>query len=371
MATKFSNVKVSRENFNMEAFHKEMQRLRKLPPSSGGKDMTLKQMLSETYGADYTPEKFYAELGIDLKGMTVDKLINTSDLTRWLFPEIFRDAIRTGLEYAPFYSRLIAGEERVEGTGITMPKLTTPPADDVRLRDTAEAATITEGVLVIWEEKQVTIKKKARGLKQSYESIMFTPINLARIYFEELGARLGSDLDKELITILLNGDQGDNSEAAPVIGAAVANTLAYTDLARAWIRFQRIGRRSSVMLMSEADAITILNMPQFENKNPAGGTNAAGVTLNVNTPLPSSQDILVHSSMPTGKILFVDVARAVIQLTAMPLLIESERIVARQLNGEYVSIITGFANIFKNGRMVLDYTTNLTTNPGPTANDAA
>lgn len=364
MPTKFSGVGVSPDTFNMEAFHKEMQRTRK--SISGGTDLTLKSYLEETYGPEYSPERFYRDLEIDLKGVTVEKLLNTSDLTRWLFPEIFRDAIRQGLEYAPFYTRLVAGEERVEGTGITMPKLVVPESpDDVRLRDTFQGATITEGRIVGWEEKQVTIKKKARGLKQTYESIMFTPINLATIYFEELGARLGADLDSDVIEVLINGDQADGSEAAPVIGATTAGTLSYIDIARAWIRFKRIFRNSSVMLTTEADAITILNMPQFEQKNPSPGQTPSGVSLTVNTPLPSNQEILVHSKIPANKIIMADVERALFQLTAMPLLVESERIVSRQINGEYVSIITGFANIFNDGRLILDYSTSLATNPGP------
>lgn len=364
MPTTFSKVRPSSE-FNMKHFHFEMQRIRQ----SEHRDVTLKQYLSETYGAEYTPEKFYHDIGVDLKGMTVNKMLNTGELSRWLFPEIFRDAIRTGLEYTPFFSRLITGEETIESTGLTMPKLEMPTADDVRLRATAEGASITTGKMKVWKEKQVTIKKKARGLEQSYESILFTPIDLARIYFEELGARLGADLDRDLIDIAVNGDQADASEAAPVIGATTANTLAYTDIARAWIRFKRINRNSAAMIMTEADAITVLNMSQFERKNPPGGTSISGVTLNVNTPLPSDQDIYVHTAQPTKKITFIDPARAFVQLTAMPLLVESERVVNQQREGEYVSIITGFANVFKDGRLVLDYATDLTTNPGPTVQD--
>lgn len=355
--SKLASVQVNRE-FSTKAFHMEMQQLRQK-----GVDITLKGYLEGVYGEDMTPERFYAQVGVDLKTMTVEKLINTGDLTRWLFPEIFRDAIRLGLVYAPFYSRLVTGEERIESTGVTMPNI---PFNDINLRVTGEGATITEGELV-WGEKQVTIKKKARGLKQSYESIMFTPINLATIYFEDVGTRLGADLDKELIDIAINGDQADGSAAAPVMGAATANTLLYTDIARVWVRYQRINRRSAAMLASEADAITILNMTQFQNSLPAGGQSPSGVTLSVNTPLPQNQDIFVHSSVPTGKIVFVDTTRAFVQLTAMPLLVESERLVQRQVTGQYASIITGFANIFKDGRIILDYTTSLATNPGPVA----
>jgi hypothetical protein len=356
------------ESFPMEAFHKEMQRLRK-----NHKDVTFKGYLEANYGVNgegkpnMTPEAFYRELGIDLNELTVEKMLNTSELNRWLFPEIFRDAIRRGLEYTPFHSGLVAANETIAGTGLTMPFMdfTGINRDEVKLRDTGEGATITEGEVIAWREKQVTIRKKARGLKQTYESIMFTPIDLAAIFFEELGTQLGADLDRELINIAINGDQADGSESAPVIGATVAGTLTFTDLTRAWIRFRRIGRNSTVMLTNEADAITILNMPEFQRTQIPNGVAPSGITLNIATPLPTSQDIFVHDAVPATKIIFVDRARAFVQLTAMPLLIESEKIVNRQIEGQYVSIITGFANIFRDGRLVLDYSTTVVANPGP------
>lgn len=361
MANKFSKITVGKE-YNMKAFHAEMQKQRQQ-----GKDVSLKQFLAATYGEDYTPEKFYGELGIDLNGLTVEKMLNTGDLTRYLFPEVFRDAIVRGLEYTPIYGRLVTGEENIESTGLTMPKMdwTTVDQEELRLRDTHEGATITEGEIIVWSEKTVNIKKKARGLKQTYESLMFTPIDLARVFFEELGVKLGADLDRDAINVLLNGDQANGSESAPVIGASTANTLTYRDISRAWTRFRRIGRNSSIMLASEADTLTILDMPEFQRTVGAGATTPSSVNLNVVNPLPSSQDIYVTDAVPTGMLVLVDTARAMVQLTAMPLLIETERIVSRQLNGEYVSIITGFANIFKDGRLVLDYRTTIGTNPGP------
>lgn len=367
--TKFSGVPIN-EDFNVKALHDELQRLRKGTKKAGPTDVTLKGYLADSFGPDMTPDAFYAQLGIDLSGgITVDKMLNTEDNeSRWLFPEIVRDAIKRGLEYTPIYTALIAMEETVNGTGITMPflDLTDIDRDEVSLRDVNEGATIPEGEVIGWNEKNVTIRKQARGLKQTYESILFCPINLAAIYFEELGTQMGADLDRALVVVALNGDQNDGSESAPVIGAATANTLLYTDIARAWIRFSRIGRNSQAMLTSEADAITILNLEEFQKSIPANAVAPSGVTLNVRSPLPSSQDIFVHDAVPTGKIIFVDKGRAFVQLTAMPLLIESEKIVSRQVEGQYVSIITGFANIFRDGRLVLDYTTNLTTNPGPT-----
>jgi hypothetical protein len=351
------------DNNLMKTMHDDMQKLRK-----ARKEVTLKSYLAATWDNEMTPDRFYRELGIEPSGMTVEKMLNTSELTKWLFPEIFRDAIRRGLEYTPFYTDLIATEETINSTGITMPFMdwTTIDRDEVRLRDTNEGATITEGEIITWAEKQVSIRKKARGLKQTYESIMFTPIDLAAIFFEELGTQMGSDLDQELIDVAVNGDQEDGSESAPVIGVTTANVLTYADLTRAWIRFRRIGRNSTALLVNETDALTILSMAEFQRTVPAGATQASPVTLNIVSPLPTSQDVYVHDAVPAKKIIMVDRARAFVQLTAMPLLIESERIVSRQIEGEYVSIITGFANIFRDGRMVLDYSTTLGTNPGPT-----
>lgn len=362
--SKFIDIKVGRE-FNMQAFHAEMQQRRE-----DGDDLTFKSYLTEVYGKSYTPEEFYRDAGIDIKGMSVQKMLNTSELSRWLFPEIMRDAIRRGLEYSPIFGQLITGDEPIDSTGVTMPTMDFREidADELRLRDTNEGATITESYIVAWAEKQVSVGKKARGLLQSYESIAFTPLNLATVYFEELGTRLGSDLDADFIDVLINGDQSDGSEAAPVIGATTANTLTYRDLARAWLRFRRINRVSTAMVVNEDDALDIMLMDEFQRTRypNASPDNAGGTTLNFQTPLPTTQDIFVHHAVPAKTIVFVDRARAVAKLTAMPLLIESERIVRRQLQGEFASIITGFANVFRDGRMVLDWSTDIATNPGPT-----
>ena len=352
------------ENLNLEAFHKALQAERQTTKE----DITLKSALEGTFGADMTPAAFYDKMGINLKGMTVDKILNTGEMNRWLFPEIIRDAIRIGLLYTPFYSKLIAGEDSINSTGLTMPYMDYRGIDQnqIRLRDTKEAASITESEVVVWREKQVNITKKARGLLQSYESIQFVPIDLATLYFEELGVRLGADLDSSLISVAINGEQADASEAAPVMGATTANTLTYFDIARVWVRFKRIFRNATVMLMNEADAITVLNMSQFLFIQYPGGVTQSGVTLNVNTPLPTSQDIYVHNAVPDKTIVFVDVSRMAIQITAQPLLTESDKIIRRQMTETFVSIMTGFAILFRDGRIVLSYGTSLATNPGPT-----
>lgn len=342
----------------MKALHDELQAIRRT-----GTDVTLKGYLDNVWPGT-SPDSFYKALDIDLSVMNVNKMIETSEMSRWLFPEIFRDAIRRGLNYAPFYQNLVAVAERIESTGITMPAIDYSGDANVRMRDSSEAATITEGT-VTWSEKQVSIKKKARGIRQSYESIMFIPIRLTTVFFEDMGSRMGADLDADLINVLINGDQADSSEAAPVIGTASGAGIVYKDLVRVWVRMQRLGRPSTAMVMSEANALDVLDLDAFKNKWPSPGASESPTNLRWRTPLPSTQDIYVHANVPAANIIFVDTTKAVAQLTAMPLLIESDRLVNRQVVGDFASIITGFANIFTDARIVMATNTNLTTNPGP------
>lgn len=340
---------------NPRALHKQMQALRQK-----GEDITLREYLPKVFKEEISPEQYYAKLGVNLKDMTVEKLLATDNASRWLFPEIFRDAIRKGLAYAPFYSKLVTGEETIANTGIVMPSFNVSEAD---LRDVNEGADITTGTMS-WGSKNVTIKKRARGLMQTYESIMFTPIKLASIYFEDLGIQLGSELDSDLVNILINGDQADGSEAAVLMGATAAGTLTYADIVRAWVRQNRMNRPSRAMLTNEDTAVTILNMSAFQM--PVKAMGAPLVELNLQSALPANQDLFIHSDVPDSQVIMIDTTKAVTQLTAMKLLIESERIMEKQLNGQYASIITGFANVFADARIILDYSTTIVANPGPT-----
>ena len=349
-----ADIKVVKE-FTARGIHYEMQKMRQ-----NGEDIVLAEFLPIYFEKEYTPSEFYADLNVDLNRMTVQKMIVTDNDSRWLFPEIFRDAIRKGLEYAPFYSKIVTGNETIENTGLTMPYFNQAEAG---LRTTNEGATITEGTMT-WGSKQVTISKRARGLKQTYESIMFCPINLARIYFEDLGILLGAQLDADLIDVLINGDQADGSEAATLMGAVTPATLAYSDIVRVWVRGNRLNRPFSTMITNEEDAVTILNMSAFQM--PVRGLGSPLTSLNLQSPLPSSQNLFVHSDVPSSQVIFVDTSKAIIQLTAMPLLLETEVIVSTQWRGEYASIITGFANIFSDARVILDYSLNITAEPGPT-----
>jgi hypothetical protein len=329
----------------------ELHALRTLSvPGKPAQDITLREHLALQY--ETSPEHLYHSLGIDPNHTTVDFLLTVDDSQRWLVPELFRDAIRLGLLRAPIYPNLIASSETIANPSITMPSFN--PSDAVP-DDLSEGQTIGEGT-VTYQSKDVKIRKQAIGLKLSYEAIQYTSISLLSLFLQDLGSKLGRKLDQACISVLLNGDQANGSQSAASFGTKTGgtqNVLDYASIVKAWVRMQLIGRQPNAALATEAGINEWLNLAEFKNRYL--GTPLK--QLNLKTPIPQDQDVFTApagSALGDHQILFVDSTRAIVQLTSAPLLVENEKIVQRQLDGTYASITTGFANVFRDGRLMLD-----------------
>lgn len=172
------------------------------------------------------------------------------------------------------------------------------------------------------------------------------------IFFEDLGAMLAADHNNEAVLTIVNGDQADLSEAAAVIG--VEDTLLgfqYKDIARVWVRLSLLNRRSTSVIGNEETGLDYLDMAEVKNKDQIG---SALLSTNLKTPLPTDQDLYISVSVPDDQLVFVDASKTLVQLTARSLMLESDRDVKKGLNGSYAQVWTGFANVQRNSRVVLD-----------------
>lgn len=347
-------------------------------------------------------EAFFHELGITQSGTTLDELMSSED-TAWLAPEIIREGIKRGMGLAQreqaelvrraivsqaitgeqtggkawispqifldpimrgaiqrvFYPDLVIREITVGQPTVTMPLL---QLSDAGLTDSAEAATIEEGT-VTYGDKTITLKKKARGLKFTYESIRFNNLDLVALYFEDLGRILGASLNGLAVLALVNGDQVDGSEAPAVIGVEdVPTGFQWKDIARIWVQLSLLGRMSTSIIGNATTALDYLDLPEVKNKNQYG---TALLQTTLKTPLPTEQDLYVSTKVPADELVFEDSSAALIQLTAWPLLLENEKIVSKQIEAAYASIYTGFANFQRNARVVLDRTLTFAAHPFP------
>lgn len=267
---------------------------------------------------------------------------------RFMSREVFLDPVMRGAVQSTFYPDLVIREETVSQPTVTMPQI---EIADALMKDSAEAATIEEG-LVTYGSKDVKLTKKARGFKITYEAIRYNSLSLAQIFFEDAGRILGHTLNGMAVETIINGDQADTSESADVIGVEnTANKVTWYDLARVAIQMSLLGRTGSQLIGNATSALNFLNLAEVKNKQFPGAPLLATM---LKTPLTMPETLFVSPKVTGDKVVIQDPSASMIQLTSAPLLVETEKIISKQIEAAYVSITTGFAKIQRNASIVVD-----------------
>ena len=328
----------------MEEFHRKAMALRS--DKDKPVDISFNDMSKEFF--QISAPELLISLGIDPHFDTIHNIShNTGDLdVRWIIPEIYREALMLGYREGPIWPNIIASEEKTAGLNQIIPFIN---MSDAAPRKVGEAETIPLGQLS-YGQKAFTIFKVGRGISISYEVIQYASLNVVRIFLADFGTKLGHAFDTLALDTLINGDQANGSESAPVLGIANPNTKKYRDLLRVWVRMGRIGRSPSILIGGETTALDTLDLDEFKKKE-SGTTHAR---LNVKTPMPSGADYYIHGMMDDNQELILDPKKALIKFNAQPLLVESEKIVSNQTQAFYASITSGFAKMFRDAAIILD-----------------
>jgi len=310
-----------------------------------GEDISLAEYVQDRW--TISMETLYKDLGISGHTDTIQNLVNMPDASvRFLLPEIFRDAIRLGYRKNAMWSSLIAATQAVNGLEVTQPYI---QMSDARPLYTGIAETIKLGG-ISYGQKSVKLRKLSRGISIPYEVRNFVKLNVVTIFLQDYGVQLSHGMDMLLLDTLINGDQADGSESAPVIGTANGTSVTYRDLLKPFLRMSRLGKNIAAQIGGEDMALDIMDLDEFKTKE-SGTTQAR---LNVKTPLPNSTDFYIHSGVPEEQVILVDPSSAIIKYDAQPLLVESEKLVSNQTEATYVSLITGFGNLYRDSRIIVD-----------------
>jgi len=308
-------------------------------------DMTFAEIVQKELQVDVNV--LYESLGVNLAFDTIENMFTTPDTdVRWLIPEIFRDSLRLGYRLAPIWPNITAAEEVTTGLSQVLPSINMADASPKRV---GEGETIPLGTLT-YQSKKFDIHKFGRGIKITDEVARYVSLAVISLYFQDFGVKMGMGVDTLAINTLINGEQADGSEAAPVIGVGTSGTLTFRDILKVWIRMNKIGRIPTTMIGSEDVALTTMDLAEF--KTPLTGTTP--YRLNVKTPLPQGADYYIHGNIGTDQQLILDPRAALLKLNAMPLMVESERIVSNQTEAFYASFTLGFAKMFTDACLILD-----------------
>lgn len=310
------------------------------------KDVSFKEIVQERWQISFSD--LLLAVGIDPSEDTVENIYTSvSEDIRWLVPEIFREALLLGYRQAPIWPNIIAAEENTAGLSQIMPWYN---MSDVAPRKVGEGETIPIGS-VSYGSKKFSIYKIGRGIALTDEVRQYSSLKVVSIFLRDFGIKFGHAADTLSIDTLINGEQPDGSESAPVIG--VTDTAAgkqYKDLLRLWIRLARMGRSANTIIGGELAALSTLDLDEFK-KRTSGTTDAK---LILKTPVPSSTNYFIHGNIPDTQELIIDPSSALIKFNAQPMKVESERIVSNQTEAFYASLTTGFAKLFRDSALIID-----------------
>lgn len=350
--------------------------IRKDGDENGRRNISFREMLETTY-PDSKVEELLSEIGISgsttleqafAKGeeakLVVSEMIVTaiskgmgqsneslSIITQnrdtYITPEVILSPVMTGAIQAAFYDRLVAVTENVPSDSVTMPKIN---ISDAKMEKGTEMSKANRGT-VTTGKKKVSFEKTQRALEISYEALRRQTLNFVQIYFEHLGALMAADLNRDLVTVSLNGDQADGSESAAVIGVKDATVgFTYRDAARAFVRMGLMGQTPDAILASEQMAEEWINMPEVKNRQ----LGSALMNLRLQTPLPSDLPLFIAPNMPATQFEFINTNVAFAELVEQALMIETDKVINGQFYESVASAYIGFMNILRHARLVID-----------------
>lgn len=319
-------------------------------------EISFSELVNEKWGISV--EDLMDKIGINSKIDTVSNIFTMPDQSvRWIVPEIIRSAVLSGIRQAPFYPNIIASEQSIKGLSAIMPYVNMSDAVPSKIN---EAETIPLGT-ISYGQKTVNLFKIGKGLKITDEVRNYVSIDVMAIFLRDFGIQLGYALDALALDVLINGNNADGSESAPVIGVKATGSISYRDLLKIWVRGSRIGRNFNNMVGGEDQAIDLLDLDEFK-KRESGTTQA---TLNVKSPVPNQANFWIHPGVPDKQLLMVDKSAAMIKLNAQALMLESERIVSNQTQATYVSLTSGFSKMYQDASLLLDSSKEFSSNGFP------
>ena len=293
------------------------------------------------------PDYCAQEFGVDLSRITVDRFFQTDPNTKWLFPDIVREAVLTGLKRKPVYPSLIARDEPIEGTAYDVPHVI-EDANEEELRSVAEGAAIPES-MIQYGDRVVRIDKKGRGVIASYEVIRRMSVDMLRIHLERMGERLGRNLDARLAAVLIDGDSSGAGTAATVINTAVSGTWAYSDIVHAFMTLTLDHYFTPTHMLANGDLCqTILDMDEFKD------AALFDFAKTGNLPTPLGVRLVPMTDQPDDKLTMLDAGYAVQKLTELDLLVESDKLINQQWDRTYLTVVTDFAILYENARIVVN-----------------
>lgn len=295
-----------------------------------------------TTAQDYCAQEF----GIDAGKVTVDRFFQSDPNAKWLFPDIVREAVLTGMRRKPAYPSLIARDERVDGAVYDMPYVNENAAEE-ELRAVAEGTAIPESELS-YGNRVVRLVKRGRGVIASYEVVRRMSVDLLRIHLQRIGEYLGRSLDAALASVLATGDNSGSGTAPVTLNTGTANTWTYDDLVNGFMTLTTNHYFTPTHMLADAALCKkILGLPELKE------SMLFDFAKSGNLPTPLGMRLVPIEGQPANKLTVLDAGYAAQKLTEQDLIVESDKLINQQWDRTYLTVVTDFAVLYPLARVVV------------------
>jgi hypothetical protein len=292
--------------------------------------------------------------GEDLGRIKVERFL-TNDGARPLFSPIVEEGIRLGLNrVAAQWEDLIAQTVPVDGMTYAYYEFNNGDAssgvgadatgtEEFKLRRIAQGGPVPTARVTIGEQS-IQLWKMGRGIEWTDEAKM-APIDMASLWFQQVGLQIGWDYHEQAIEMLLNGYFADGSDDAPVLATGAPGVIDFADLLTAVGTMQTTyGYTADVMIMSLARSVSIRTME----------TGAGNLVFPNGTTGAGLPPIRLAVSVPDDKIIFADTGFALVRFVNKEFGTEFERSVITGVEGSYGTSMDLTIPFFKRARLILD-----------------
>jgi hypothetical protein len=291
---------------------------------------------------DYCAQEF----GVDMNKITVERFFQSDPNAKWLFPDIVREGVVSGMKRKPVYPSLIARDERVEGAVYDIPYVNESSREE-ELRSLAEGAAIPESE-ISYGDRVVRLAKYGRGVIASYEAIRRMSMDVLRIHLQRIGELLGRRLDGGVAYVLVNGDDSGAPSQPVTLNTATRNTWTYGDLVSGFMQLTVAHSFTPTHVLASAELCkTLLGLAEFKE---AGLFDFAKTG---NLPTPLGMRLVPMEGQPEGKLTILDAGYALVKLTEQDLLVESDKLINQQWDRTYVTTVTALAILYPKARVVV------------------
>lgn len=265
-----------------------------------------------------------------------------------LFPEFINRNVRLGMGRGKFEAT--PEEIAATTTQVDSGKYEAIEFDldnsDTDYKRTAEGSFFSK-VIGKTKEKAINLYKIGTMLESSYEALRRVRVNVLAVTLQVIGTKLSRKIVSEGLGVIINGD--GHSNAAADVGIASSGTLTYADMLNLELEAEE-GFEFRMMIGAKATMKKPMNLAEFKD-----ALIAADWLKNGTPQTFFGNKLRINSGIPADVILALDPNAALELLEEKgSSLVESDKIIDKQLEKTVISTVKGFNKLFTGASKLLD-----------------